>query len=225
MAFVTITGSVNVEHELMQRVRVKICGITRPEDGVYAAALGADAIGLVFYQSSPRYVGVSRAREIVNALPPFISKVGLFVDQDEETITSVLTELPLDILQFHGNESAGECSRYGVPYIKAARMCEDINLIDFEQNYGDASALLLDTHIEGVAGGTGQVFDWKRIPARLNTPVIVAGGLTPENVANAISQVSPYGVDVSGGVESQRGIKDHAKIDAFITSVNKASLK
>lgn len=203
------------------RTRVKICGITRPQDAIAAAQAGADAIGLVFYPASPRAVEIEQAREIVTALPPFVTVVGLFVDADEATIRQVLAALPLDVLQFHGDESPGACRRYARPYIKALRMREEADVLGAAREYHDAAGLLLDTYQAGVPGGTGDSFDWRRVPAHLTTPVVLAGGLTPENVAEAVSTARPYGVDVSGGVESQKGIKDAWKIRSFIAEVER----
>lgn len=208
--------------DLMTRVRVKICGITRVEDAITAARYGADAIGLVFYKNSPRFVDTETAKKIALALPPFISKVGLFVDAGKDEVDAILSEVPLDILQFHGNETPEQCNEYTIHYIKAIRMQDDINIHDMTSKYSDAMALLLDTYVEGKHGGTGKSFDWSRIHENIEKPVILAGGLTPDNVADAIHQVSPYAVDVSGGVESAKGIKDENKIAAFIQEVNNA---
>ncbi|MDR9435825.1 MAG: phosphoribosylanthranilate isomerase [Thiohalophilus sp.] len=203
------------------RTRVKICGITRPQDAIAAAQAGADAIGLVFYPASPRAVEIDQAREIVTALPPFVTTVGLFVDAEEATVRQVLTALPLDILQFHGDESPEACRYYARPYIKALRMREEADVLGAAREYHDAAGLLLDTYQAGVPGGTGDRFDWRRVPAHLTTPVVLAGGLTPENVAEAVITARPYGVDVSGGVESQKGIKDAYKIRSFIAEVDR----
>ncbi|MDY6979059.1 MAG: phosphoribosylanthranilate isomerase [Pseudomonadota bacterium] len=203
------------------RTRVKICGITRPQDAIAAAQAGADAIGLVFYPASPRAVEIEQAREIVTALPPFVTVVGLFVDADEATIRQVLAALPLDVLQFHGDESPEACRRYARPYIKALRMREEADVLGAAREYHDAAGLLLDTYQAGIPGGTGDSFDWRRVPAHLTTPVVLAGGLTPENVAEAVITARPYGVDVSGGVESQKGIKDAYKIRSFIAEVER----
>ena len=206
----------------MTRVRIKICGITRREDAMTAAALGADAIGLVFYAASLRAVDIAKAREILHLLPPFVSKVGLFVDAKESYIRQVLAELPLDLLQFHGDESASECCRYARPYIKAIRVRESVDLLQQLKKYDDAAAILLDTYIEGVAGGSGQAFDWDLLPANIKCPVILAGGLNSANVVGAIEQVKPYAVDVSGGVEQDEGIKSVEKMKAFIREVRNA---
>lgn len=203
----------------MHRVRIKICGITRVEDAIYAAELGADAIGMVFYRGSPRCVDIAAAKTICAALPPFVSRVGLFVDQDESEIRSVLDELPMDYLQFHGSEPPKECGRYGKPYIKSIAMKAGLDLSVEAGKYGEASCLLLDAHVQGMAGGTGQQFDWSRIPSSLNKTIILAGGLTPENVNSAISAVRPYGVDVSSGVEQSKGVKDVDKLASFMRAV------
>ena len=206
------------------RTRVKICGITRPEDAIEAARLGADAIGLVFYPASPRAVTAQQARAIAEALPPFITVVGLFVDAQPVEIAAILDAVRLDTLQFHGNESAAECARYGRPYIKALRMRPGVDVAACAHDHPGSAALLLDAHVEGVPGGTGLAFDWSLIPAGLNKPLILAGGLTPENVADAVRKVWPYAVDVSGGVESAKGIKDHRKMAKFINEVNHVSI-
>ncbi len=206
------------------RVRVKICGITRCEDALAAVRLGADAIGLVFYASSPRAVTLAQAQEIVRALPPFVTVVGLFVDAPPEEIRAVLDGVRIDLLQFHGDETPGDCSGYGKPYIKAVRMQEGVDVAEITHRYADASGLLLDSYRAGVAGGTGETFDWARVPPDVDKPIILAGGLTPENVADAIVQVRPYAVDVSGGVESAKGIKDAGKIAAFMRGVKSVSV-
>lgn len=198
------------------RTRVKICGITRIEDALYAANLGADAIGLVFYAPSPRAVHIAQAREIVQALPPFVSTVGLFVNAEVAEIQETLQAVPLDLLQFHGEESPAYCTQFNRPYIKAIRMQASTDLAQLAQEYATAQALLLDTYVAGVQGGTGIAFDWRQVPREFSKPLILAGGLNPENVQAAISQVRPYAVDVSGGVEASKGIKDHEKLIAFM---------
>ncbi len=205
-----------------QRTRSKICGITRVEDGLAAAAAGADAIGLVFHGASPRNVEVEQAAAICAALPPFVTTVGLFVDAAAATVYNVLQRVPLDLLQFHGDESAEYCRSFSRPYIKAIRMADGVDLQMAATEYSDARGLLLDTYHKGIAGGTGETFDWARIPADLALPVILAGGLEPENVAAAVRSVHPFAVDVSSGVEAEKGIKDAAKIIAFIRGVNSA---
>ena len=210
------------DQKVSARVRVKICGITRIQDAVDAAYLGADAIGLVFYPESPRVIDVETARQIVAVLPPFISKVGLFVNAKPDEIRAVLQEVPLDLLQFHGDEEPAQCSCFSMPFIKAVRMQDNVDLKSVASSYADASALLLDTYVKGIQGGTGISFDWSRIPSHIDKPLILAGGLTSNNVNTAIKQVKPYAVDVSGGVELEKGIKDAGKIAEFIQEVRNA---
>ncbi len=203
------------------RVRVKICGITRVVDALNAVENGADAIGLVFYEPSPRNVSIEQAIEIANKIPAFVTIVGLFVNAEPEFVHSVISQVKLDLLQFHGDETPQECARYVLPFIKAIRVKSDTNLVQCAKDFSAARGLLLDAYTEGVAGGTGNVFDWGLIPADFEKPVILAGGLNAQNVAQAISQVKPYAVDVSGGVEASKGIKDAAKIAAFMQQVYK----
>jgi phosphoribosylanthranilate isomerase len=203
-------------------VRSKICGITRVEDALLAAEAGADAIGLVFYDKSPRAVDVRQARTILAALPPFVTSVGLFVNASRCFIGEVLDAVPLDLLQFHGDETPEQCEGHGRPWFKALRVRPGDDLRAEAARFSGARAILLDAYVPGVPGGTGERFDWKLIPADLPRPLILAGGLTPDNVAEAIASVRPYGVDVSGGVEASRGIKDAAKVAAFIQRVREA---
>jgi len=200
-------------------VRSKICGITRIEDALVAAEAGADAIGLVFYDRSPRAVSVQQARAIIAALPPFVTTVGLFVNASRCEIGEILDAVPLDLLQFHGDETSAQCEGHGRPYIKALRVRPGENIAACCAEYNQASGILLDTYVPGVPGGTGEAFDWSLVPADLDKPVILAGGLTADNVRAAIAQVSPYAVDVSGGVEASKGVKDAEKIRAFIREV------
>jgi len=209
------------------RTRVKICGITRVEDALAAVAAGADAIGLVFYERSARNVSVAQAADISRVLPAFVNVVGLFVDAAPDFIRSVLKAVHLDTLQFHGDETAEECAGYGLPFIKAIRVKPQTNLLQCANEFSAAKALLLDSYTEGLAGGTGHAFDWNLIPTSMTTdrshemPVLIlAGGLNETNVALAIEQVKPYAVDVSGGVESAKGIKDQAKIARFMQAVS-----
>ncbi|CAH9018745.1 phosphoribosylanthranilate isomerase [Candidatus Nitrosacidococcus sp. I8] len=204
------------------RTRVKFCGITHREDALAAIHHGADAIGLVFYPKSPRFVTISQAIEITQTLPPFISIVGLFVNAQEQEIKDVLHAVPIDTIQFHGDESPAQCNCYNKPYIKAISMKEGISLPQMAETYQEAAALLLDTYQQGTPGGTGQTFNWDKIPLDLTKEIILAGGLTPENVAQGIRQVKPYGVDVSGGIERSKGIKDTVKMAAFMKGVANA---
>ena len=200
----------------MTAIRVKICGITRVEDALAAAAAGADAIGLVFYARSPRAVDVEQARAIIAALPPFVTTVGLFVDMERTELERLLASVPLDLLQFHGDESPEQCEGFNRPYIKALRVKAGDDIAACVDRYPGASGILLDTYVEGVPGGTGAAFDWSLVPQTLSKPVILAGGLDSDNVASAVARVRPYAVDVSGGVEASKGIKDAEKIGAFI---------
>jgi len=202
------------------RTRVKICGITRPEDALVAVDLGVDALGLVFYAPSPRNVTIATAADIARQIPAFVSVVGLFVNAEPSFVEEVIANVGLSLLQFHGDETPEDCERFGLPYIKAIRVKADTNLVQYARDFTSAKALLLDTYTEGVAGGTGQMFDWNLIPSALPKPVILAGGLQANNVAQAIRQVKPYAVDVSGGVEATKGIKDAQKIAAFMQQVD-----
>lgn len=206
----------------MAAVRSKICGITRVEDALAAAEAGADAIGLVFYAKSPRAVSVQQARAIIAALPPFVTSVGLFVDASRCELGEILDAVPLDLLQFHGDETPAECDSYGRPYIKALRVKPGDDIAAQVALYESVRGVLLDTYVPGIPGGTGEAFDWSLVPADLCKPVILAGGLTTANVAQAIAQVRPFAVDISGGVESAKGIKDAAKIQAFMAAVRSA---
>jgi len=200
------------------RTRVKICGITRRQDAEFSVEMGADALGLVFYPPSPRAVTVAQAQEIITCLPPFISLVALFVDAEPEEVKACLAALPIGILQFHGDESAEYCEQFNHPYMKALRMREGMDLKAEVGRYASASAILVDSYQPGVPGGTGQVFDWSLI-TDINMPLVLAGGLDAHNVAQAIEQVQPYAVDVSGGVEQAKGIKDNMKISDFMQEV------
>ena len=214
--------------------RVKICGITRVGDGLAAADAGADAIGLVFWGGSPRVVDVGRAREIADALPPFVTKVGLFVDPALSDVRAVMDAVALDVLQFHGTEAPDLCRAFGRPYLKAIHMKDGVDLVEYARLYEDAAGLLFDSFWPGdLPGGTGRAFDWSRlspaVQARLPAPVILSGGLDPDNVAAAIRAVRPWAVDVSSGVEERgpdgkprRGSKDAARVAAFIEGVRNA---
>ncbi len=205
------------------RTRVKICGITRVEDAFAAVQCGADAIGLVFYERSPRYVSIERAVQLAAALPPFVTVVGLFVNASRDAVRKALGSVSLDVLQFHGDETPAFCEQFHKPYLKAIRVKPGVDLLQYAADYHSAQALLLDAHVEGIPGGTGAVFDWTLIPESLPLPLILSGGLDAENVAAAIEQVRPYAVDVSSGVETSistmKGIKDAAKIARFMHEV------
>ncbi len=203
-----------------QRTRVKICGITRAEDAAQVVAAGADAIGLVFYGPSPRAVTIEMAKEIVKSVPAFVTVVALFVNPGVEEVRKVLEEVRIDLLQFHGDEESDFCSQFQRPYIKAIRVRQTSDVVASSLRFPDALALLLDSYKPGVPGGTGETFDWSLIPESPK-PLILAGGLAPDNIAFAIDQVQPFAVDVSGGVEAKKGIKDHSKINEFIKEVNR----
>ncbi len=202
------------------RTRVKICGITRIEDALSAINSGCDSLGFVFYEKSPRYVTIEKAKEICRQLPPFVTSVGLFVNPDESYVNQAIGNVELNLLQFHGEEPPQFCRTFELPYMKAIRVKSDTNLLQYEIDYFDAKALLLDSFSVGVHGGTGTTFDWNIIPSNIKKPIILAGGLSSVNVGEAIRKVRPYAVDVSGGVESTKGIKDPEKIEAFMRGVN-----
>lgn len=205
--------------------RIKICGITREQDLLAAVAAGADALGFVFYQKSPRNIGMPQAAELLRALPPFVTSVGLFVDPTADTVREVLAQLPLDVLQFHGDETPEFCRQFSRPYLKAIRVKPGVDLVECAARYADAHGLLLDAFVEGVPGGTGESFDWSHIPRDLALPVILSGGLNPGNAGEAVRAVRPYAVDVSSGVEAAKGIKDAAKIAAFIKEVKNVDIQ
>lgn len=202
------------------RTRVKICGFTQVSDAVTAAELGVDAIGLVFYPPSPRHVSIEQAAKIVDALPAFVSVVALFVDEKESQIREVISKVSIDCIQFHGDETPADCRGYNMPYMKAIRMKPGLNVLEIAEQYGDASALLLDAYHLGVKGGSGSQFDWDLIPRDCSLPIVLAGGLQADNIRQAIQSVRPYALDVSSGVESEKGVKDVAKMAAFIREIN-----
>ena len=204
--------------------RVKICGITRVQDGLDAVRFGAHAIGLVFYAPSPRAVTLDQARAIVDALPPFVTAVGLFVNADAKVVKATLAAVPLQLLQFHGDETPEYCAAFEVPYLKAVRVRPGVDLLQYAQQFHGARGLLLDAYVEGVRGGTGATFDWALIPHSLPLPVVLSGGLDADNVEVAVRAVRPWAVDVSSGVESAKGIKDAAKIEAFMNGVRNAGV-
>jgi len=204
------------------RTRVKICGVTRAEDALGACRAGADALGLVFYPPSPRNVSIAMARAIVEPLPPFVTIVGLFVDAPADLVARARAQVPLDVLQFHGDETPQYCDQFEAPYIKAVRMRPETDLLEYARRYKRARGLLLDTFVSGAQGGTGRRFDWTLIPSHVPLPIVLSGGLDPENVEQAIRSVRPWAVDVSSGVEAAKGIKDPARVLAFINGVRNA---
>ncbi len=201
------------------RTRVKMCGITRLEDARYAVASGVDALGFVFYEPSPRNVSPGVARDIIAALPPFVSMVGLFLDAERDFVEEVLQTAPLDLLQFHGSETAAYCESFSRRYIKSIPMGGQIDPAAYAAEHPGAVGFLLDSNAPGERGGLGKVFDWNAIPDHLSRPLVLAGGLDPSNVGAAIARHRPYGVDVSSGVESSHGIKDAGRISAFMKEV------
>jgi phosphoribosylanthranilate isomerase len=212
------------------RTRVKICGITRVEDGAAATRSGADAIGLIFWPGTPRRVSLDQALSIARSVPPFVTVVGLFVDPTADAVRAVLDRIPLDLLQFHGNEPADFCASFGRPYIKAVPVVPGVDLLQYAARYGDAQGLIFDAFEPGgLPGGTGRTFDWNALPDALQLPLILSGGLTPQNVGAAIRAARPWAVDVSSGVEEtgddglpRKGIKSAARIAAFIREVRNA---
>lgn len=203
------------------KTRIKICGLTREEDVDAAVAAGADAIGLVFYPPSPRYLSLQRAAELARRIPPFVDVVGLFVNEAPEVVRAACDAVPINLLQFHGDEDAAYCRQFSRPYLRAARVRPGLDLVEFARSFPDARGLLLDAFVEGYGGG-GHVFDWTLIPPDLPGHLVLSGGLTADNVGDAIRRVRPVAVDVSSGVEMGKGIKDHAKIAAFVAAVRKA---
>ena len=206
------------------RTRVKICGITKKKDALFASNLGVDALGFVFYKDSPRYIDPIDAGKIISCLHPFVLRVGLFVNNDAAFVRDSIIKSKINFLQFHGDESEEYCNQFNLPYIKAISMKEDINLLECCNNYKSASALLLDTFSKKLKGGTGTVFDWKKIPRKLSLRLIIAGGLNSKNIISLIKTVKPFCVDVSGGVESSKGVKDEKKMKDFMIGVNDATL-
>ena len=205
------------------RTRVKICGITNLADALSAVDAGCDALGFVFYAKSPRMVTPEQAADIISKLPAFVTSVALFVNESAEVVNQVIATTGIDLLQFHGYESAEFCSRFSRPYIKALRMKPELDLTAQFETYASSQGILLDAYTPGIPGGTGEMFDWSRIPDELATKIILAGGLSAVNVAEAIAQVSPYAVDVSGGVEASKGIKDSSKMTDFMNEVYRAN--
>jgi len=200
-------------------MKIKICGITNPENAEKICQLNINAIGLVFYNKSPRAISISQAKEIIDSIPPFISKVGLFVNSDPSLVDRVLNNVNIDTLQFHGSESPSDCSQFQMPFIKAIRMNKETNLLMQAEEYSDATGLLLDSFEEDSFGGTGKTFDWSLIKDKINLPIILAGGLNKDNVIKAIKMTQPYAIDISSGVESKKGIKDIEKTKEIIEIV------
>jgi len=204
-----------------ERTRIKICGLRDPDHVRVAADAGADAIGVVFYKPSPRYVTPDEAASVAAAVPPYVTAVGLFVNEPADSVKAILARVPLGLLQFQGEEAPEYCASFGVPFVRAVAMEPGTDLVELAHRFSRARALLLDAHVPGVPGGTGSTFDWSRIPPNLPIPVILSGGLTAENVGQAVREVRPWAVDVSSGVERGRGVKDPGKIVEFIRSVRR----
>jgi phosphoribosylanthranilate isomerase len=209
----------------MVRTRVKICGITREQDATAAVQLGADALGLVFYPKSPRHVKLAQARNVAIAVAPFVTVTGLFVNASEDHIRDVLANVPLGLLQFHGQETNEQCNCFGLPFIKSIAMQRETDLLSLMSGYPDAAGFLLDAWQPELHGGGGVAFDWQQVPEGIPVPIILAGGLTPGNVATAIGSVQPYAVDVSTGVEVDKGIKSREKIEAFMREVRNSEAR
>jgi phosphoribosylanthranilate isomerase len=204
-------------------MRVKICGITSVDDALVAVKAGADAIGLVFYEPSPRCVNIEQAEAIARAVGPLVTVVALFVNASSDVIENILKRVPIHVMQFHGDEPAEFCEQFSRPYLKALRMHEDLDVDETIGLFSSASGILLDAYTPGVPGGTGETFDWQRVPKDSGRPIILAGGLNPENIRRAVAETSIYGVDVSGGVERAPGIKDAQKIESFIQAAKSFS--
>lgn len=203
----------------MNRTRIKICGITNWHDAGIAVAAGADALGFMMYEESPRFVESTTAAEIVRRLPPFVSTVGVFVNASRDQVLETSRHVGFDLLQFHGDESDDFCREFGPGYIKGVRVAEDTDVTSAVAAYPHARAVLLDAHVQGIYGGTGRTFDWHKAVSDPGKPVILAGGLTPANVCQAIRAVRPWAVDVSGGVEKDKGVKDPEKVRAFVNAI------
>ena len=206
------------------RAKVKFCGITNLQDAISASELGADALGFVFYPQSSRFISIKNANEIIKKLPPFVTTVGLFVNQSKSEVEEAIKGCSLNLLQFHGDEDELFCKQFNLPFIKAISMKSDVNLLKCIDEYDSAKALLLDTYSKDKKGGSGKVFDWKTIPLNTSKPFIIAGGLTPNNVKTLLEKISPYGVDVSSGIEIKKGLKDYKLMKEFILGVTNAGI-
>ncbi|MCH9672086.1 MAG: phosphoribosylanthranilate isomerase [Gammaproteobacteria bacterium] len=206
------------------KIRVKVCGITRAEDAAAAADFGADAIGVNFFPKSPRYVAPESAQGLIEGIAPFVSVVALFVNPSREDVQTVLSRVDIDVLQFHGTETPEFCESFSRPYIKAIGVGEDVDLEAQALRFRASRAVLLDALDTTRWGGTGETFDWSRVPERWGVPFVLAGGLDADNVAEAIQRVSPAAVDVCGGVEAEKGIKDLTKLENFMRSVHRVSM-
>ena len=206
------------------RTKIKICGITNSKNALDAVDLGVDALGFVFFGESPRYIEPKKARKIINLLPSFVLRVGLFVNASKEEVLSAINDSSVNVLQFHGDEDEQFCNQFNLPYIKATSFQDGVNLLEYCKLFTSSSAILIDTYSENMRGGTGKTFNWDLLPKELPLPLIVAGGLNSGNVSSLINSINPYGVDVSGGVESDKGIKDYTMMKNFVLGVHNATL-
>ena len=206
------------------RTKIKICGITNPKNALDAVDLGVDALGFVFFGESPRYIEPKKARKIINLLPSFVLRVGLFVNASKEEVLSAISDSSVNVLQFHGDEDEQFCNQFNLPYIKATSFQNGVNLLEYCKLFTSSSAILIDTYSENMRGGTGKTFNWDLLPKELPLPLIVAGGLDSGNVSSLINSINPYGVDVSGGVESDKGVKDYTMMKNFVLGVHNATV-
>ena len=206
------------------RTKIKICGITNSKNALDAVDLGVDALGFVFFGESPRYIEPKKARKIINLLPLFVLRVGLFVNASKEEVLSAISDSSVNVLQFHGDEDEQFCNQFNLPYIKAISFQDGVNLLEYCKLFTSSSAILIDTYSENMRGGTGKTFNWDLLPKELPLPLIVAGGLDSGNVSSLINSINPYGVDVSGGVESDKGIKDYTMMKNFVLGVHNATV-
>ena len=206
------------------KTKVKICGITNLKNALEATEIGVDALGFVFFKDSPRYIEPKEARKIINKLPAFVLRVGLFVNASKEEVLSAISDSKVNMLQFHGDEDENFCNQFNLPYIKAIAFTDSLNLLEYCRLYDSSAAILIDTFSNHKRGGTGKTFNWNLFPKKLPLPVIIAGGLDSSNVQTLINIINPYGVDVSSGVEQKKGIKDYNKMKNFVLGVNDATL-
>ena len=206
------------------RTKIKICGITNSKNALDAVDLGVDALGFVFFGESPRYIEPKKARKIINLLPSFVLRVGLFVNASKEEVLSAISDSSVNVLQFHGDEDEQFCNQFNLPYIKATSFQDGVNLLEYCKLFTSSSAILIDTYSENMRGGTGKTFNWDLLPKELPLPLIVAGGLDSDNVSSLINSINPYGVDVSGGVESDKGVKDYTMMKNFVLGVHNATV-
>ena len=206
------------------KTKIKICGITNLKNALEAVELGVDALGFVFFKASPRYIQPRKARKIIDSLPPFVFRVGLFVNATKDEVLSAISDSRVNVLQFHGDEDEKFCNQFSLPYIKAISVKDDLNLLEYCKLFSSSSSILIDTYSKYLRGGTGETFNWDLIPESLPLPIIIAGGLDEKNVSLLINKINPYGVDVSGGVELGKGIKDYTMMKNFVLGVNNATV-